>query len=147
MSQENSEVILQQARAFNRRDVEGFVALVSPDVEWEDSAWWSETARIYRGRAGVREWFNQILEPWESLLIRIGEITEAADGRLLFEGFLTASDRGSQVDTLIRSSYPRPGRSRGWAFWSVCWLADGKIKRRQVFRDRAERLTAAGGRE
>jgi hypothetical protein len=33
MSQENVEVVLQAIEALNRRDVDAFFALVSPDVE------------------------------------------------------------------------------------------------------------------
>jgi hypothetical protein len=33
MSQENVEVVLQAIEALNRRDVDAFLALVSPDVE------------------------------------------------------------------------------------------------------------------
>jgi hypothetical protein len=37
MSKENSEIALQQVEALNRRDVDAYIALVSPDVEWEDA--------------------------------------------------------------------------------------------------------------
>jgi ketosteroid isomerase-like protein len=86
MSQENVEIALQQTEALNRRDVDAFVALVSPDVEWEDSVFWSEPARIYRGRAEVREWLNRVLEPWENFHIEVEEITEVADDRVFAGG-------------------------------------------------------------
>jgi ketosteroid isomerase-like protein len=80
MSRENVEVILRGVEAANRRDVDAFVADVSPDVEWEDSIFWSEGSRTYRGIGELREWFNQVvIEPWESLRIEIEEITEAPD--------------------------------------------------------------------
>jgi hypothetical protein len=37
VSRENVEIALQQVEALNRPDVDAFVALVSPDVEWEDA--------------------------------------------------------------------------------------------------------------
>jgi nuclear transport factor 2 (NTF2) superfamily protein len=59
MSQETVEIALQQVDAFNRRDVEGVVACASPKVEWEDSMFWTEDVRIYRGRAELREWVTR----------------------------------------------------------------------------------------
>jgi ketosteroid isomerase-like protein len=132
MSQKNVEVVLQGIEALNRRDVDAFVALVSPDVEWEDSVFWSEHARIYTGEAELREWFDQvILEPWESVHFEVEEITEAADDRVFFGGLLTTRGKGSGVETQVRG-------------WSVVWITNGKTTRRQVFLDRADALEAAG---
>jgi ketosteroid isomerase-like protein len=132
MSQENVEVGLQQVDAVNRRDADAFVATVSPDVEWEDSMFWSEVSRTYRGKAEVREWFNRVvIEPWASLHCEVEEITEAADDRVFFGGILTARGRDSGVDTQLR-------------FWTVSSFADGMITRREVFRERAEALKTAG---
>jgi steroid delta-isomerase-like uncharacterized protein len=131
MSQENAEIAVQQIEALNRRDVDAFLALVSPDVEWEDAIFWSEVARNYRGRAELREWFNRVLEPWESFHIEIDEITESADDRVLTGGILTTRGKGSGVETQLRG-------------WFVFWIANGKITRRQVFLDRDKALEAAG---
>jgi ketosteroid isomerase-like protein len=132
MSQENVEVVLQGIEALNRRDVDAFVALGSPDVEWEDSVFWSEHARIYTGEAELREWFNQVvLEPWDSIHFEVEEITEAGDDRVFFGGLLTTRGKGSGVETQVRG-------------WSVVWITNGKITRRQVSLDRAEALEAAG---
>ena len=132
MSEENLEIALQQVEAVNQQDADAFVATVSPDVEWEDSVFWSEVSRTYRGKAEVREWFNQVvLEPWENLHCGVEEITEAADDLIFFGGLLTARGKDSGVDTELR-------------FWTVNWFADGKVARRKVFLERAEALEAAG---
>jgi ketosteroid isomerase-like protein len=107
------------------------VALASPDVEWEDAVFWSEPARTYRGRAEVREWFDQVLEPWESLQLDVQEITDAPDDRVFFELLLTGCGKGSGVETQLD-------------LWFVCWIADGKVTRRKVTRERADVLEAAG---
>jgi ketosteroid isomerase-like protein len=133
MSQEtNVEISLQQIEAVNRRDADVLLAVVSPDVEWEDPSFWLGPTRTYRGRAEVREWFNQvILEPWESFHVEVEEITEAADDRV-FGGFLiTARGKGSGVETELRA-------------WGVVWITDGEITRRKIFLDRDEALEAAG---
>ena len=131
MSQENVEVVWRQVEAFNRRDVDAIVALVSPDVAWKDSVFFSEPARIYKGRAAFREWLDRVLEPWESFHARVEEITEAPGDRVFVGGCLTTRGKGSGVETQIRG-------------WFVFWIANGKISRREIFRDRDEALEAAG---
>ena len=133
MSQENVEKIaLQQVDAVNRADADAFIATTSPDVEWEDSIFWSEGVRTYRGREELREWFNQVVvEPWESLQCGVEEIVEAPDDRVFFGGTLTACGKDSGVETQLH-------------FWTVSWLANGKITRRRVFLARNEALEAAG---
>jgi ketosteroid isomerase-like protein len=133
MSPENVEVVLKGVQAINRQDADAFVALFSPDVEWEDAIFWSGVARTYRGRAELREWFNAVLEPWEGFHCEVDEITEAADDRVFLGLLLTTRGKGSGVETQLR-------------FWSVFWAADGMITRRKVFRERAEALEAAGPR-
>jgi ketosteroid isomerase-like protein len=136
MSQENVEVVLQGVEAINRRDVDAFVALFSPSVEWEESGDVFPGLRgVHRGWAGVRKWFEEaILELWESFHCEVEEITEASDGRVFGAFSATGRGRASGVETQLR-------------FWSVFWLADGKIARRQVFWTRDEALEAAGLRE
>ncbi len=134
MSQENVEVALELIEASNRQDVDAWIALISPDVEWEDPAFWSEPTRTYRGRAEVREWYNRVVEPWGSLHFEVKEVTEAPDNRVFADTVLTTRGEGSGVETQIR-------------LWYVVWVADGKITRQKVFRSRDEALEAAGLRE
>jgi ketosteroid isomerase-like protein len=135
MSEENVENIRQAVEAFNRRDADAFVALASPNIEWEDPSFWSGVARTYRGREEVREWFNQIVEPWESIHVEIEEVSEAADDRVFVGLFLTARGKGSGVE------------APGLRVWQVNQFEHGKTARRQVFLERAEALEAAGLRE
>jgi ketosteroid isomerase-like protein len=134
MSQENVELVRRFVEATNRRDADAFIANVSPDVEWEDTLFWTQRARTYRGRAGVRAWLDEIQEPWESLHIEATEITDAGDDRLFVEFAMTARGKESGAETQFR-------------FWSVIWVADGVVARRRSFHDRAEALDAAGLRE
>jgi ketosteroid isomerase-like protein len=131
MSQENVEIVRQAVEAFNREDADAFVALAGLNVEWEDAIFWSGVTRTYRGRQELREWFNQVLEPWESLHVEVEEITEAANDGVFYCLFLTGRGKGSGVDTELR-------------VWAVNWFADGKVSRRRVFRERDEALEAAG---
>jgi ketosteroid isomerase-like protein len=132
MSQENVKVVVEAVDAFNRQDRDGFVALASSNVEWEDAIFWSGTTRTYRGRAELRAWFDQVVEPWERIHLEVDEITAAADDGVFFSLFITARGKGSGVE------------APGLRVWSVCWFADGLITRRQVFRERDQALEAAG---
>jgi ketosteroid isomerase-like protein len=132
MSEENVEVVLDSADAFNRQDADAFVAFASPDVEWEDPLFWTGLPRTYRGKAELREWFNQVREPWDSIHVEVEEITEAADDRVFFALLLTGRGKGSGVE------------APELRVWSVTWFADGKVTKRKVFRERAEALEAAG---
>jgi translation elongation factor P len=83
MSQENIDAILKAVEALNRRDADAFVAGVSPYVAWETNPELVGLGGIYRGRAGVREFFEHLfgLETWESIHVEVEEITEASDDR------------------------------------------------------------------
>jgi ketosteroid isomerase-like protein len=131
MSQENAQIALQQIDAFNRRDVEGVVAFASPEVEWEDSMFWTEPVRIYRGRADLREWVEKVLEPWESIRVRADELAETSDGRVFARLYLTGRGKGSGAVTEQDA-------------WTVLWFANGLCSKRRVFRDCDEALEAAG---
>ncbi len=80
----------------------------------------------------MREWLNEVWEPWETLHMEALEITPArCDGRLVVGFELTARGKESGAETRAR-------------FWTVLQIADGKIQTRQTFRDRAQALEAAG---
>jgi hypothetical protein len=59
------------------------------------------------------------------------EVTSERDGRLVVGFELTASGKGSGVETRAR-------------FWTVTRIAAGRITTRKTFRDRTEALEAAG---
>ena len=133
MSQENIDAILKAVEALNRRDADAFVAGVSPDVAWETNPELVGLGGIYRGRAGVREFFEHLfgLETWESIQVEVEEITEASDDRVLVGLLAKARGRGSRVPTDLR-------------LWQVFWFAEGLITRRQAYWTRQEALEAAG---
>ncbi len=133
MSEENIDAILKAVEALNRRDADAFVAVVSPDVEWETNPEMVGLGAIYRGRAGVREFFEQLLgsETWESIHGVVEEITEAGDDRVLVGLRAKARGRGSGVPAELQ-------------IWQVLWFAEGLITRRQAFWTRQHALEAAG---
>ena len=127
------EAILRGVEALNRRDADAFVAGVSPEVAWETNAEMVGLGGLYRGRAGVREWIEQLvgLETWESFHVEVEEITEATEDRVLVGMHVETRGRGSGAVTEL-------------SLWQVFWFADGLITRRQVFWTRQEAVEAAG---
>ena len=131
MSQENVELGLRNLDAFNRRDVDAFVALLSRDVVWEENPVLPGLRDVYRGRAEVREWMAAVLEVFENLQGEVVEITDLGDDRVFAEAVLTARGKESGVPVDLR-------------FWMVLWFAESEITRRQVFWTRDQALEAAG---
>jgi ketosteroid isomerase-like protein len=133
MSRENVEVVLEGVKAVNRRDPDALVACVHPDVVWVvGDEMTLDLGGVYRGRAGVREWFEKsFLDVWEVFDLEVEEVNKAGDDGVFLGVHVTARGRDSGVE----------GEGRGW---QVCWFADGKISRRKVFLHPGDALEAAG---
>jgi ketosteroid isomerase-like protein len=133
LSRENAEVVMRQADAVNRQDLDGFLACLAGDVEWEeDPAGFPGLRSVYRGPAEVREWFEDVvLELWADPRFEREEIEQLPDGRVFVGGVFVTRGQGSGVETKLR-------------FWQVFQFREGQIARRRVFLDRADALGAAG---
>jgi ketosteroid isomerase-like protein len=131
MSKENVELVRALTDAVNRIDIDAFIALLSPDVVWEETADLPGFREVYRGRAEVRAWADELLEVFESAHNELDRVTELSGDRVFTENALTAHGKGSGVPTELR-------------YWAVYWIREAKIARRQVFWNRDEALEAAG---
>jgi ketosteroid isomerase-like protein len=131
MSQENVALARKAIDALNRGDFDALLAFHSPDVVWEALEGVPGIGELYRGRAGVREWIEQLLEVFKEPQIEIEEITDLGDDRVFIEVVLTARGRGSGAPVEYRT-------------WQIVWFVDGLITRRQVFWTRDPALEAAG---
>ena len=131
MSKENVDLTRSFVDAWNRSDIDALVALLSPDVVWEENPEFPGLREVYRGRGEVREWAEDILEAWESSHAELEEMTQLSDDRVLTEAVIKGRGKGGGVPVELR-------------FWLILWFVAGKIKRRQVFWVREEALEAAG---
>jgi ketosteroid isomerase-like protein len=131
MSQENVELAQRAVDAFNLRDVDAFVTLLSPEVVFEENPVVPGLRDVYRGRAEVREWIEAVLEVFENLQVEVVELTELGDDGVFAETVSMARGTASGVPVEFR-------------FWMVAWFAERKITRRQVFWTRDQALEAAG---
>jgi ketosteroid isomerase-like protein len=73
VSRDNVEVVKRVYRAFNRRDAEAAVELVSPDFSFR-SEFGAVSGRRYEGRAGFRQYFRDMAETWASFHVELVEV-------------------------------------------------------------------------
>ena len=84
----------------------------------------------FRGRAEVRQFFEAILNTWETVTVDLEEVIEGAGGRVLgVEQWRTRGREGIEVGTKIFDLYT---------------FRNGLIVRGDGFLDKAEALQAAG---
>jgi ketosteroid isomerase-like protein len=133
MSKENQELILRAVDAVNRADADAWVACYHPDVQFEVSGdSFPGFGGIYRGRAGVRRWFEEALELWDSVHIELEETTESGDDRVVVGVLMTTRGTESGVETKLR-------------LWQAFWVLDGLVvRRRGPYWVRDEALAAVG---
>jgi ketosteroid isomerase-like protein len=131
MSRENVEIVSEGLDAFNRRDLDRYLATISPDVEWDVSEGFLGVQDVYRGWAGVRKWWNDFLEAWESFDAELDEMAEGKAGAVFVGINGKGRGRASGVETELH-------------FLFVFWIADHKVARLRMFQSRDQALEAAG---
>ncbi len=62
MSQENVEGVHRVYDAFNRRDLDAFLALMDPEVEFTTPLIQMGGDLRYRGHDGIRQWWGDVLD-------------------------------------------------------------------------------------
>ncbi|HEY4897723.1 MAG TPA: nuclear transport factor 2 family protein [Solirubrobacteraceae bacterium] len=97
MSQENVEIVKQLMDAHDRRDLDDFDELTTPDFEWVPAMAVSLGTDVYRRREGIEAYFRDSGETWEDL----------RDVRSMSE----FRDLGDRV--LVLSRFAGRGRSSG----------------------------------
>jgi ketosteroid isomerase-like protein len=134
ITSKNAELVREATAATNRLDVDALVALLSPNVVWEENPGIPGLREVYRGRPEVRAWAQEILEVVDSPHSELEEITELSDDHVFTENVVTGHGKGSGVPVELR-------------YWAILSIMQGRIARRQVFWNREDALEAAGLRE
>lgn len=134
MSHDNVEIVQRAWDAFDRGDLEDAFAVFAPDVEWDVSRdIWGPLVGggRYQGLEGVRAWMKDLFEPWETLELVPGDVTDAGTDRVI--GLLSARGRGraSGIDV---EHHPA----------ALVTLRERKVSRVEWFPTREEALDAAG---
>jgi ketosteroid isomerase-like protein len=131
VSQENVELYYRVVDAFNRRNLDAFLALVDDDIEAIPRI--GPVEGVYQGKDGVRRWWTDLLDAFPDFAI---EVVEARDlGAAIFAA-LRSSGHGVESET--------PFEAR---LWHVTRWRSGKLIWWRSFASQKEALEAAGLRE
>jgi ketosteroid isomerase-like protein len=131
MSEEGVLLARNVVEAFNRRDVEALVEMITDDFEWVT---WTGTVEptAYHGAEGLWSYFRDA-DVWEVLNLDAREFRDLGD-EVLVVGMFHARGGGSGVE--IHAPY-----------YSAFFTSGGKLARVLSFRTEAEALQAIGLRE
>lgn len=122
----------QAIDAFNRRDLQGWLALIDDAFDLE-SRFSSVGQTSYQGRAAVENWWADLQDAWEHLDVEVQEVRQVGPDQTLALVVLDGKGRGSGLE--VREEHAH----------RVDWR-DGKwLRLRYVDREAAERELAAAG--
>ena len=79
MSEENVDYVRISLEGWNRGDIDAWLGIAHPDIEFRTSGLYPGTDLIYRGVAGLRRMWTTFREPWESLQVRVDQEREVGD--------------------------------------------------------------------
>jgi hypothetical protein len=128
MSERNVELYQLGIEAFNRRDLEGFLALADPDVVGISRVLAIE-GQSYRGHDGTREWWKDLLGVFPDFRIEIVWVRDA--------GNLTVSE-------LRNSAHGEGSAALEEAVWQVSEWRDARVVQWQIYDREQDALEAAG---
>jgi ketosteroid isomerase-like protein len=129
-SQESLELVKSLMSAVDRRDIDAFAAVTTPDLEWFPVFAARVGGDVYRGREGIEAFLGEVDETWEEFRPVPEEYRDLGD-RVLALGRLRTRGRVSGA----------PGDSPWGAVYD---LRDGKVSRIRTFLDHGEASRAAG---
>jgi ketosteroid isomerase-like protein len=115
--------------AFNRRDLDAFLALAHPDVTGVSRVLEIEGSP-YQGHEGARKWWTTLLDVFPDFTIDVVSVRGTGD--------LTVSGLCN------RAHGEGPAASLEEFVWQVCEWRDGKVIRWQIYETEREALEAAG---
>jgi ketosteroid isomerase-like protein len=133
MSKAKTEMVKQLAAAWNRDDLERFLDLLDPDIEWHTSIepFFEGVESVFRGHDGIRQfWEIYRGEAFQRLEVRMDEFRDLGED-LLSLGEIKTIGQASQVQ--LTSEIAQLWTFRG-----------GKIVSSNDFLSHAEGLKAAG---
>jgi hypothetical protein len=129
MSEENVENVRRGIDAWNRGDLDEWLAGFAPKAELHTTGRFPDQG-VYRGRAGLERYWSEIHEAAEEMSVTVTDMR--AIGDKVFQA-VTARGRGKRSGVPIEQP-----------IWFVTTLRDGLAVRVENYVDRAEALEAAG---
>jgi ketosteroid isomerase-like protein len=124
----HEETIYTAYEAWSRRDIEALLEAVHPDAEARPILGANIGASVYRGHDGLRQWFRDLHQEWESFQTRVTGIDERGERALCT---IDIHARGRASGVVIEGE-----------LYHLIELRDGLILRLEAFRDRDAAMKA-----
>jgi ketosteroid isomerase-like protein len=83
--------------AWSRGDLEGFLAVLAPDIEFHTAVLFPGIEDVYHGHEGVTRFWHQMQEPFESFSIEPVRIEPHGDDAVVIDIRFHAIGKGSAV--------------------------------------------------
>jgi len=127
VSRENVEVVERVVAAVNGRDLKGYLAHCTDDVQLRTPAF----GGVYDGAVGITRFFADLEDAAADFHVTIEHLEPVGADRVVAFMHLAVSGRTTGIETPMDSA-------------NVYEFVEGKIARTRVFLDRAEALKAVG---
>jgi ketosteroid isomerase-like protein len=114
--------------AWSRRDVDALLEVVHPESEARPILGANIGTSLYRGREGLREWFHDLHQEWETFETTVTRIEEQGDRALLT---VQVHARGRASGVVIDD-----------ALYHLVEVRDGMIRRLEAFQDKGDAMAA-----
>jgi ketosteroid isomerase-like protein len=132
MSDEKEGLVrLFMVEAWGRRDLSIALECAHPDIEIDWSTSLGPYKDLYRGHAGVEQFWDSLWEAWDEFSPQIEETIECGENSLITANLIRARGNASGVEVT----------SRGAVLWT---FRDGKIATAKLFQGREDALEARG---
>lgn len=140
MARSNEELAREAYAAINRGDLEGFLELIHPDVEFTSLISEAEGG-AYRGHDGVREWWSNVAQALGGLRFEPTRIHEHGDSAYV-ELVVTGTLSGVEVPQRMWQALRRRGERAVW--WGT-FRTEAEAREALGLRDENPDATRTGG--
>ena len=130
MSEKNVEVVRRAIAALGDKGVDGLLAFSDPEVELITPASLASEPGTYRGRDGVRGWFDSFNDAMDGVTLEGRDYMPVGD-QVLVQATLRARGRATGIET-EQSAF------------LLCTVRDDRVTKLEGFAERDEALEAAG---
>ena len=128
MATDRERVVRQAIDAFNRRDIDGYLARMDEEVETESRL--TAMEGTYHGHEGVRRWWDNLLAMFPDFTLAVESAAEIGDTTIVR---MAATAHGAESATPLQETIWLP----------IEWRGD-RCARWRVFATREEAEEAAG---
>jgi ketosteroid isomerase-like protein len=127
---EESDLIRNFYECWNDGNVQGALECADPQVEFDWSNSRGPMRGVYRGRQGMRSYWEQSAEAWGVFTIELEEVVDCGDGCVVAVTTVRGRGKGSGIEV----------EAHGAMVWTI---ADGKLVGGKLFQTRETALAAA----